>query len=233
MAALISAVLRIISTVGIMIVNMGSNSHGTECGWNEITSFNVECLAKMWMERDDNHGWDTVFNIIDCVSMILMIWVFDGLRTINKDKDIGTLMVNCMQVATIINVITTLIELGLFNAAKNIGSWNIGNYYPDLEIAYQLARGSFSWLFTIDDLLMVIPYFWCYMLSTENDRIPSSYAHVSLLLSLCSFLFFLFSLFRLVDFMVGALYGIVTLLYVLLRFVWLFQSYAIFKKQSN
>lgn len=33
----IRAVLRIISTVGIMIVNMGSNSHGTECGWNEIT----------------------------------------------------------------------------------------------------------------------------------------------------------------------------------------------------
>ena len=63
--------------------------------------------------------------------MILMIWVFDGLRTINKDKDIGTLMVNCMQVATIINVITTLIELGLFIAAKNIGSWNIGNYYPE------------------------------------------------------------------------------------------------------
>lgn len=27
-------------------------------------SFNVECLAKMWTERDDNHGWDTVFNII-------------------------------------------------------------------------------------------------------------------------------------------------------------------------
>ena len=38
-----------------------------------------------------------------------------------------------------------------------------------LEIAYQLSRGSFNWLFTIDDLLMVIPYFWCYMLSTEND----------------------------------------------------------------
>lgn len=63
--------------------------------------------------------------------MILMIWVFDGLRTINKDKDIGTLMVSCMQVATIINVITTLIELGLFNAAKSIDSWNIGNYYPE------------------------------------------------------------------------------------------------------
>lgn len=63
--------------------------------------------------------------------MLLMIWVFDGLRSINKDKDIGTLMVNCMEVATIINVITTLIELGLFNVARMIGSWNIGMFYPE------------------------------------------------------------------------------------------------------
>lgn len=46
-----------------------------------------------------------------------------------------------------------------------------------LEIAYQLARGSFSWLFTIDDLLMVIPYFWCYMLSTENDVVSPEDDH--------------------------------------------------------
>lgn len=90
----------------------------------------MQCLAQMWTERDDNHGWDTVFNIFDCFAMILMIWVFDGIRTISKDKDIGSLMVGCMELATILNVITTLIESGLFSMAKFIGSWNVGEFYP-------------------------------------------------------------------------------------------------------
>lgn len=56
--------------------------------------------------------------------MILMIWVFDGLRTINKDKDIGSLMVGCMKLATLINVITSLLETGMGNYARYIaGSW--------------------------------------------------------------------------------------------------------------
>lgn len=38
-----------------------------------------------------------------------------------------------------------------------------------MEIAYMLCRGAFSWLFTIDDFIMVIPYFWAYMLAREND----------------------------------------------------------------
>ena len=38
-----------------------------------------------------------------------------------------------------------------------------------LEIAYLLARGAFGWLFTIDDLIMVVPYFWSYMLAHDND----------------------------------------------------------------
>lgn len=50
--------------------------------------------------------------------MILMIWVFDGLRTINKDKDAGTLMVGCMEIATVINVITSLIETSIANTTK-------------------------------------------------------------------------------------------------------------------
>lgn len=40
---------------------------------------------------------------------------------------------------------------------------------PSMEISYMLCRGSFSWLFTIDDFIMVVPYFWAYMLSHEND----------------------------------------------------------------
>ena len=32
-----------------------------------------------------------------------------------------------------------------------------------------LARGSFNWLFTVDDLIMVVPYFWAFMLSQDND----------------------------------------------------------------
>ena len=79
----------------------------------------------MWTERDDNHGWDTVFNIFDCFAMILMIWVFDGIRTICKDKDIGSLMVGCMELATVLNVVTTLIESGLFSMAKFILSKSI------------------------------------------------------------------------------------------------------------
>lgn len=62
--------------------------------------------------------------------MILMIWVFDGIRTICKDKDIGSLMVGCMELATVLNVVTTLIESGLFSMAKFIGSWNVGEFYP-------------------------------------------------------------------------------------------------------
>ena len=50
--------------------------------------------------------------------MILMIWVFDGLRTINKDKDIGTLMVGCMKLA------------GMGNYARYIGgAW--GSHWDD------------------------------------------------------------------------------------------------------
>lgn len=54
--------------------------------------------------------------------MLLMIWVFDGLRTINKDKDAGSLMVGCMEVATIINVITTLLETGISNSTSWIAN---------------------------------------------------------------------------------------------------------------
>lgn len=62
--------------------------------------------------------------------MILMIWVFDGLRTINKDKDIGTLMVGCMKLATMINVITSLLETGMGNYARYIGgAW--GSHWDD------------------------------------------------------------------------------------------------------
>ena len=54
--------------------------------------------------------------------MLLMSWVFDGLRTINKDKDIGTLMVGCMKLATLINVITSLLETGMGNFARYVGA---------------------------------------------------------------------------------------------------------------
>ena len=54
--------------------------------------------------------------------MLLMIWVFDGLLTINKDKDAGSLMVGCMEVATIINVITTLLETGISNSTSWIAN---------------------------------------------------------------------------------------------------------------
>ena len=56
--------------------------------------------------------------------MLLMIWVFDGLRTINKDKDVGSLMVGCMKLATMINVITTLLETGMGNYARYVASWS-------------------------------------------------------------------------------------------------------------
>ena len=58
--------------------------------------------------------------------MLLMIWVFDGLRTINKDKDVGSLMVGCMKLATMINVITSLLETGMGNYARYIASWSVG-----------------------------------------------------------------------------------------------------------
>ena len=89
----------------------------------------------MWLNRGSVHGWNTFFDIIgeawtcsgwvDCVSMILMIWVFDGLRTINKDKDVGSLMVGCMEIATVINVITSLVETGIANTTKWMAtSWS-------------------------------------------------------------------------------------------------------------
>lgn len=42
---MISAVLRVITTVGIMIVNMGSHSHGTGCGWEEISVHSLACAS--------------------------------------------------------------------------------------------------------------------------------------------------------------------------------------------
>lgn len=63
-------------------------------------------------------------NTVDCVAMILMIWVFDGLRTINKDKDVGTVMVQSMQLATTIGVVSSLLESGIAGATSWIaGSW--------------------------------------------------------------------------------------------------------------
>ena len=56
--------------------------------------------------------------------MLLMIWVFDGLRTVNKDKDVGSLMVDCMKLATLINVITSLLEMGMGNYARYVASWS-------------------------------------------------------------------------------------------------------------
>ncbi len=38
-----------------------------------------------------------------------------------------------------------------------------------LEIAYLLSREGFQWLFTIDDFIMVVPFFWSYNLAREND----------------------------------------------------------------
>ncbi|KAK8827311.1 hypothetical protein WA556_000936 [Blastocystis sp. ATCC 50177/Nand II] len=165
-----------------------------------------------------------------------MIWVFDGLRTINKDKDVGSLMVGCMEVATVINVITSLVETGIANTTKWMAtSWSgleDKKYLADMEISYMLCRGSFSWLFTIDDFIMVVPYFWAYMLSHENDRIPNSYAIESLLLALLSFLFFLMGMFELINFTSRILMMIIGIPYIFIRFVWLFHSYSIFKKME-
>lgn len=61
---------------------------------------------------------------VDCVAMVLMIWVFDGLRTINKDKDVGTVMVQSMQLATTIGVVSSLLESGIAGATSWIArSW--------------------------------------------------------------------------------------------------------------
>ena len=68
--------------------------------------------------------------------MLLMIWVFDGLRTINKDKDAGNLMVGCMEVCTIINVITTLIETGISNTTK----WMATNWKGITEEKYHYGE---------------------------------------------------------------------------------------------
>ena len=217
-------------------MNMYGNS-ASSCSFNDIRQFNVGCIQQLWEKRGGYHGWNTFFNILDCVAMILMIWVFDGLRTINKDKDVGSLMVGCMEVATLINVITSLIETGIANTTK----WMANNWkglsedkkhYADMEIAYMLCRGAFSWLFTIDDFIMVIPYFWAYMLARENDRIPNSYATESLLLALLSFLFFLMGMFELINITSRVFFMIIGLLYILIRFVWLFHSYSIFKKME-
>lgn len=108
-----------------------------------------------------------------------------------------------------------------------------------MEIAYLLARGAFSWLFTVDDFIMVVPYFWSYLLSYNNDvqliiffyvqRVPKTFAYEGLILALCSFLFFCMGMFELVNAFSRWLMTIVGICYILVRFVWLFHAYSIFK----
>ena len=237
MAALLSAIIRVCSTLYFIIRNAGRHST-SGCTMEDIRNFDIKCLREMWTKRRGSHGWSTIFNILDCVAMILMIWVFDGLRTINKDKDIGTLMVGCMKLATIINVITSLLETGMGNYARYIGgAW--GSHWDDksplfayLEIAYLLARGSFGWLFTIDDLIMVVPYFWSYMLAHDNDRMSKTFAIESVFLAIASFIFFLFGIFESSS-QVAAIFGlIVGIAYILVRLIWLFHAYVIFKSNE-
>ena len=84
-----------------------------------------------------------------------MIWVFDGLRTVNKDKDIGSLMVGCMKLATLINVITSLLETGMGNYARYIaGSWapSWGNESPLSK------RNALQIFFTNFDVVSLLSY---------------------------------------------------------------------------
>ena len=142
-----SAFMRIVSTGGSIIISlMHQNPPG--CSGSAIHVFFVRCLRfrnSMWIALL-SHGprvelamdgipsltfWVEVFLVVwelDCIAMILMIWVFDGLRTINKDKDVGTIMVESMQVATVIGVVSALIETGIANTT----SW-IGNTWSGLE----------------------------------------------------------------------------------------------------
>lgn len=69
--------------------------------------------------------------------MILMIWVFDGLRTVNKDKDIGSLMVGCMKLATLINC-----------HYISPGNWPLGNY-----ARYIAGSWAPSWVMSLQILL--------------------------------------------------------------------------------
>ena len=234
MAALTSAIIRIITT-SYFLIRMFTRHSTSGCSGDDIHNFSLRCLQLMWTSRASSHGWSTVMNIFDCLAMILMIWVFDGLRTVNKDKDIGSLMVGCMKLATLINVITSLLETGMGNYARYIaGSWapSWGNESPNfayLEIAHLLAQGSFSWLFTVDDFIMVVPYFWAYKLAQDNDKIPKTYAIESLLLAVLSFIFFCFGMYELVSQVARVFEAIVGICYILIRFIWLFHSYVIFK----
>ena len=101
-----------------------------------------------------------------------------------------------------------------------------------LEIAYMFARGSFSWLSTIDDLIMVIPYFWSYILCHNNDRIPKGFARNGLYLAILSLLFFLFSLFELRGAFGFYCMVIAGILNIVLRFIWLFYAFSIFKRME-
>lgn len=53
-----------------------------------------------------------------------------------------------------------------------------------------------------------------------------------MLLALLSFLFFLMGMFELINITSRVFFMIIGLLYILIRFVWLFHSYSIFKKME-
>lgn len=71
-------------------------------------------------------------------------------------------------------MLDTLLAVGLLPGVRPtrntmLSKWFYVNLSVSLEIVYLLARGSFSWLFTVDDLIMVVPYFWAYKLAQDND----------------------------------------------------------------
>lgn len=100
-----------------------------------------------------------------------------------------------------------------------------------LEIAYVYSRHSFSWLYTIDDLIMVIPYFWCYILCHNNDRIPDGFARKALVLAVISFFFFFSGVIQLRG-VWGIVMLIVAIIYIIYRFIWLFYAFSIFKRME-
>lgn len=100
-----------------------------------------------------------------------------------------------------------------------------------LEIAYVFSRNSFSWLYTIDDLIMVVPYFWSYILCHNNDRIPEGFARKGLVLAIISFFFFFSGVVQLRG-VWGIIMLIVAIIYIIYRFIWLFYAFSIFKRME-
>lgn len=234
-AALVAACLATVGTLGNIITMFVRRSGGGIS--NRIREMDNAWIESSWKTRTATHGFTVFFDLLETMSYFLYIWVFDGIMTLNKDKDVGGMMVSSVKLGALIQVISSLFNIGVGGTASWIAKeWNLKaqsmNFWGQFEIAYVLARESFMLIYVVDEFIMCIPYIWCGFLVRENQDFGRNFSLVAYLIGFINFIYFILTVVTAASAHWYIINGIIWLVLVLARIVWLFWCYLIMKKKQ-